>query len=204
VKVEDEPHHHLIFANHSVRALAVEIPPRHRTLCHQHNHDYLLYVAADAEIISAERDEEPVRHSYRDGNCEVLKAGLVHVVENLRDVSFRNVVVELMPGIDTLHPGRRQRVIAGDVRIRELVQDERLVACILEMSGPSEVEVWGPAVFASPYEQEVELLVAGTEVRKLSRFRDLLWLKPGDSAALRRTLSGKASVLMCSVGGLRS
>ena len=67
-----------------MRALAVEIPPHTRTLCHRHPHDYLLYVASGAEIISAARDEEPKKLNYVDGECELSKAGLVHVVENLR------------------------------------------------------------------------------------------------------------------------
>jgi quercetin dioxygenase-like cupin family protein len=92
VDIADEPHHHLVIANEYVRAFAVEIPPRTRTLCHHHPHEYLLYVAKGAEIISAARDEEPKRLNYVDGECELSKAGLVHVVENLGDGAFRNVV----------------------------------------------------------------------------------------------------------------
>ncbi len=98
VPIEQEPRHHLVIENEFVRAFAVEIAPHDRTLCHHHPHDYLLYVAGDAEIISAARDEEPKQLSYRDGECELLEAGLVHVVENLGDTAFRNVVVELLPG----------------------------------------------------------------------------------------------------------
>ena len=98
VPIEQEPRHHLVIENEFVRAFAVEIAPHDRTLCHHHPHDYLLYVAGDAEIVSAARDEEPKRLSYRDGECELLAAGLVHVVENSRDTPFRNIVVELLPG----------------------------------------------------------------------------------------------------------
>ena len=79
--------------------------PHDRTLCHHHANDYLLYVVGDAEIISAARDEEPKTLSYRDGECELLTAGMVHVVENLSDTAFRNVVVELLPRTGDLTRG---------------------------------------------------------------------------------------------------
>ena len=71
--------------NEFVRAFAVEIAPYDHTLCHHHPHDYLLYVVGDGEIVSAARDEEPKKLSYSDGECELLEAGMVHVVENLSD-----------------------------------------------------------------------------------------------------------------------
>ncbi len=105
VPIEQEPRHHLVIENELVRAFAVEIAPHDRTLCHHHPHDYLLYVAGDGEIISAARDEEPKQFSYRDGECELSPAGLVHVVENLGDTAFRNVVVEFLPKASSLRRG---------------------------------------------------------------------------------------------------
>ena len=107
VDIADEPHHHLVIANEYVRAFSVEMPAHTRTLCHRHPDEYLLYVASGAEIVSAARDEEPKRLSYVDGECELLKAGLVHVVENLGDGAFRNVVVELSAAGATLKRGTK-------------------------------------------------------------------------------------------------
>ncbi|MFZ0314317.1 MAG: cupin domain-containing protein, partial [Candidatus Korobacteraceae bacterium] len=105
VEIEQEPRHHLVFSNEFVRGFAVEIAPHDRSLCHHHPHDYLLYVASGAEIVSAARDEEPKKLSYRDGECELLEAGLVHVVDNRSDTPFRNVVVELLPRAGELGRG---------------------------------------------------------------------------------------------------
>lgn len=106
VEIEDEPRHHLVIANDFVRAFAVEIAPGERTLCHRHPNHYLLYVALGSEIISAARDEKPKQLNYRDGECEMSAAGLIHVVENLGDAPFRNVVVELLP-----RAGAQRRVV---------------------------------------------------------------------------------------------
>src|SRR5690349_24789440 len=97
VAIDEEPRHHLVIANEYVRAFVVEIAPHDRTLCHHHAHDYLLYVAGDAEVVSAARGEEPKPLSYCDGECEMSSAGLTHIVENLGDEPFTNIVLELLP-----------------------------------------------------------------------------------------------------------
>ncbi len=95
VPIEQEPRHHLVIANEFVRFFVVEIAPHDRTLCHHHAHDYLMYVMGEAEIMSAPRDGEPKTLTYHDGDCELSSAGLVHVVENLRETKFGNLLVEL-------------------------------------------------------------------------------------------------------------
>ena len=75
VEIEDEPHHHLIIANEYVRALAVEIPPHVRTLCHHHPHDYLLYVASgagDHQRGARGRAEGSCITSTANANCQRL------------------------------------------------------------------------------------------------------------------------------------
>ena len=160
VPIEQEPRHHLVIENEFVRAFAVEIAPHDRTLCHHHPHDYLLYVAGDAEIISAARDEEPKKLSYRDGECELLEAGLVHVVENLGDTAFRNVVVELLPGTDGLRRGDAPKVIKGEddgiqlfeeTKVTALFDDDRAAIFSIEIEPGAEVEIFGPALLATPY-----------------------------------------------------
>ncbi len=158
VPIEQEPRHHLVIENEFVRAFAVEIAPHDRTLCHHHPHDYLLYVAGDAEIISAARDEEPKKLSYRDGECELLEAGMVHVVENLGETTFRNIVVEFLPQEPAILSAERSRGRGAprskpygiarrkDVRIRQRFDDVRMAAVFqVSMESGAEVEICGPA-----------------------------------------------------------
>jgi quercetin dioxygenase-like cupin family protein len=149
VEIEQEPRHHLVFANEFVRGFAVEIAPHERSLCHHHPHDYLLYVARGAEIVSAARDEEPKRLSYSDGECELLEAGLVHVVENLSGTPFRNVVVELLPRTGGLRRGAGPDIIRGEAKVTPIFADEQAAIFSLEIEPGAEVEVSGPAVVAS-------------------------------------------------------
>jgi quercetin dioxygenase-like cupin family protein len=200
VPIEQEPRHHLVIENEFVRAFAVEIAPRDRTLCHHHPHDYLLYVAGDGDIVSAARDEEPKQLNYRDGECELLPAGMVHVVENLGDTAFRNIVVELLPGTSGLRRGDDPKLIAGEASITERFADERAAIFMIAMGIGSEVEVHGRVVVASPYEHEVELEnFRGDEV-KLSEFNNMAWIWSPLKAALRNVGDNPAKVVLFQIG----
>jgi len=193
VEIEDEPRHHLVISNEYVRALAVEIAPHERTLCHRHPHDYLLYVASGSEIISAARDEEPKRLSYRDGECELSSAGLIHVVENLGEASFRNAVVELLPRVGELRRGAPPNRITKGLDAVEvfdrttvigLLDEDRAAIFVVAVEPGAEVEIPGPAIVATPYGNRLNPDALGdVEVRNDSVF-DVAWVPPHETAIL--------------------
>lgn len=184
VPIDEEPRHHLVIDNEFVRAFAVEIAPRDRTLCHRHPHDYLLYVAGDAEIISAARDEKPKKLSYHDGECELSPAGLVHVVENLMDTAFRNVVVELLPGSGGLRRGAVPKLIRGEARIIPHFDDDRAAVFNIEMEPAADVAVNGPATVATPYGEGLNPEDIGAVTVNQNRISDLAWIPAGRQAIL--------------------
>ena len=197
VEIAQEPRHHLVIENEFVRAFVVEVAPHDRTLCHRHPHDYLLYVVGDGEIVSAARDEEPKQLSYRDGECELLQAGMVHVVENLSDRAFRNVVVELLPGGDRLRRGVEPLPIAGEANITRSFDDERAAILLLEMESGSEVLICGPVVVAgsSPGEIRLELGIAG-----LNDFNGLAWIPAGKKVRLQTPANAVRRALLFQLG----
>lgn len=202
VPIEQEPRHHLVIENEFVRAFAVEIAPRDRTLCHLHPHDYLLYVVGDGDIVSAARDEEPKKLSYRDGECELLEAGMVHVVENLGDTAFRNVVVELLPGAAGLRRGADPMVVAGEANITRRFEDERAVILLLEMKSGSEALICGPVVVAgSPDRGEVD----SGELYKVARVNDfsgLAWISEDKKVRLQTSANASRRALVFQVGNV--
>ncbi len=199
VDIADEPHHHLVIANEYVRAFAVEIPPRTRTLCHHHPHEYLLYVAKGAEIISAARDEEPKRLNYVDGECELSKAGLVHVVENLGDGPFRNVVVELDPAAAELKRGERPGAIAGDAKIQSILEEGPGAVFSIELEPSAELEIAGPAVIAAPYEPVMIREIEEFDV-PLDHFKKLMWVCAPRKVGVKNVAELPATVLVFAVG----
>lgn len=199
VDIADEPHHHLVIANDYVRAFAVEIPPHSRTLCHQHPHQYLLYVASGSEIVSAAREEEPKRLSYADGECELSKAGLVHVVDNLGDGAFRNVVVELQPATAKLKRGAKPLAIKGEPRIEEILSEAPGAVFTVMMQAGTEVEIAGPAVIAAPHEPVMVKEFDEFDI-PLDDFRKLMWVCAPRKVWMRNSGKLPAGVVILAVG----
>jgi hypothetical protein len=199
VAIDQEPRHHLVIANEFVRGFAVEIAPHDRTLCHHHAHDYLMYVAGDAQIISTPRDGDPQMHNHRDGDCELSRPGMVHVVENLTDTPFRNLLVESLAEASGLRPGPNPRIVSGEATITRHFAVERISVFLLEMEDGSEAELHGPAIVASPYKQEVEL-ATWQGAAKLAHFKELAWLEPFTAATLCNHANTAARVVCIVLG----
>jgi quercetin dioxygenase-like cupin family protein len=202
VEIEDEPHHHLIIANEYVRALAVEIPPGVRTLCHHHPHDYLLYVASGAAIISAARDEEPKQLNYVDGECELSKAGLVHVVENLDDKAFRNVVVELLEPLARLRRGPKPALSKGNAQIEQILEEEPGAIFSVTMEAAAELEISGPSVIASPHGGKIMMKELDEFDIPLDDFAKLIWVCARRKGGIRNAGLKPAQVVVFQTGGV--
>jgi hypothetical protein len=200
VEIEDEPRHHLVMANDYVRAFAVEVAPHERTLCHHHPNDYLIFVASGAEIISAARDEEPKRLSYAAGECELSRAGLIHVVENLRDRPFRNIVVELLPAVSGLRRGDNPQELTGDVAIKQAFDDTRGSIFEMKLQGGSDVAIFGPAIIASPDGHELGAVASGELEIKRDSICELAWLPAKERAKLRGSEKHGARIVVFQVG----
>ncbi|HLI62677.1 MAG TPA: hypothetical protein VKV05_04715, partial [Terriglobales bacterium] len=139
---------------------------------------------------------------YGDGECELGKAGLVHVVENLRATPFRNLVIELLPRVGELRrgPAPQRRLptekpsdtVATPLRLARAPKAEvlphfesnRIAVYRVDTDAGCETELTGPAIVASPYDSEIEL--EGPEGnQKLRHFCHLTWLAPSQKAILR-------------------
>jgi hypothetical protein len=108
-----------------------------------------MYVVGDAQIVSAPHDGEPKTHTYHGGDCELSPAGLVHVVENLRETAFRNVVVELLSALGESQPGSDPRIVEGNGTVQAIFQEKRISVWSLEIKPDAQVEACGPAIVAS-------------------------------------------------------
>jgi quercetin dioxygenase-like cupin family protein len=200
VPIEQEPRHHLVIANNFVRGFAVEIAPHDLTLCHHHEHEYLMYVVGGAQIVSAPRDSQPTTHSYRDGDCELSPPGLVHVVQNLRDTSFRNLLVELLPEAAELRRGSDLKAVAGDVLAEAIFEEERISVWSLQMKGDAEVEVYGPAIVATPYGDQLLPEAAGNITVKPDDVSSLGWIPMTCRAVLRSSPTTSERAILFQMG----
>jgi len=200
VLIEQEPRHHLVIVNEFVRAFAVEIAPHDRTLCHHHAHEYLMYVAGDAQIASAPRDGEPATHTYHDGDCELSPPGLIHVVKNLRDTEFRNLLVEFLPEFGDLRRGPVPTTTSVHVTISPRFEDKLSSVFLLQMDTGLQVEISGPAIVATPYNNPLEFAASQSSPRTLERFTDLVWIAPYIRARLRNPAASPARAVLVALG----
>ena len=200
VPIDEEPQHHLIVANEYVRAFAVEIAPQERTLCHHHPNDYFLYVASGAEIISAARDEEPKNLNYEDGECEWSSAGLTHVVENLGDTWFRNVVVELLPAASKLRRGEAPQPARGHSHVEEVLEETAGSVFHVSLTPGAEVQISGPAVLASAYDDKLTLKELDEFDIPLDEFRKPMWVCAPRQVEIRNSGQKPARVIVFQVG----
>jgi hypothetical protein len=200
VPIEQEPRHHLVIANDFVRVFAVEIAPHDRTLCHYHEREYLMYVAGDAQIVSAPRDGDPTTHSYHDGYCELSPPGLMHVVHNLGGTNFRPLIVELLAGMAGVPRGLDPKTVAGEANIARHFAENTASVFLLDVESESSVDICGPAVVASPYEHEVEVAMPQEGALSLAHYRHLFWLGPAARATLRGQADSAARAVLIAVG----
>ena len=200
IDIADEPRHRLIIGNEFVRAFAVEIAPGDRTLCHHHPHDYLFYVASGAEIISAARGEEPKRLHHEDGQCELSPAGLTHVVENLSGTPFRNVVVELLPRSESLRRGAPPTAAAGTAQPDMLLNEVPGAVFRVTMQPGAEVEIAGPAILASAYDDPLTLKEVDAFDIPLDNFCKLMWVCAPRQVAVKNLAKQTARLIVFQIG----
>jgi len=200
ISIADEPHHHLEIDNDWVRVYAVEIGPFQSTLCHLHALPYLMYVAGEAEIRNLPRTGEAEKHHFAANHCDFSPAGLEHIVENLGDAAFRNVIFEVLPAASQLHrPGLGSRQVAG-VHMKTLYSGDAVCAQLIELNSGSQVQITGPAILCSPYEDTVEFISSEHGTCKLDHFRQLEYLVNGSTGLLRCESGVPARVLVVTLG----
>jgi hypothetical protein len=169
-----------------------------------------MYVACIADIVSAPRNQDPETLRYKDQECVLAPAGMTHIVENLRDTPFRNIVAEFLPKARELRrtttpwPGRPTEGVfeinGKFVRIRRLFDDDGTAAIYsVSLQKNAEVEIQGPAIIASPYEASVEVEESEGRTVKLYSFNSLCWLSPG-KGVLRNTGAARATAVVFQIG----
>lgn len=96
VEITNEPHHHLVFENKSVRVFNVQVGPNTETQIHWHRHDYIAVTLAPAQISNNVKDKPPVIVNFTEGDSRFASATFAHSVRDLGPAPFRNVTVEIL------------------------------------------------------------------------------------------------------------
>jgi quercetin dioxygenase-like cupin family protein len=96
VELDQEPHHHLVYANDDLRIYDVVVPPHESTLLHQHDNDYIYVVLGDSEFTAQVPGQPAVQAQLPDGSVRFAKGGFAHVLTNDSNQPFRNITIVLL------------------------------------------------------------------------------------------------------------
>lgn len=157
IPLREEGHHHLIFHNSYVNVFFVEIPPHETTLPHHHDLPYVSIQPGGAD--AAPETPSSLRIGYATGNFS-------HAVTNSRDVTLRNIAVELVRPQGTVRD--RCAAIVSD-RVPDVCKEAPINA-----GNPSKhtplletdeilVESWefAPGASTPPLDDRLDMLIGG-------------------------------------------
>ena len=130
--------------------------------------------------------------------ANLSKAGLVHVVENLCDHAFRNVVVEVLPAAFQLRRGA-EPLIRGEAKVERVLSEEPGAIFVVEMQPGAEIEIAGPAVLAAPSGAVMVKELDEFDI-PLDDFRKLMWVCKPRKVGVRNGDSEATKVVVVEVG----
>lgn len=164
VEITNEPHHHLILQNESVRVFRVEVPPGDPTLMHHHAHDYVWTSLGAADINNQVEGKPPARLQFKDGETRFTAANFSHIVTDFAPAPFRNITVEILqdeklrnapsPWDPAKNEDRGLQVFTGGTKQILFVKDSVRV---------SELELQPGAVIPSHHHNGPHLVIAITD-----------------------------------------
>jgi quercetin dioxygenase-like cupin family protein len=97
VAIENEPYHHLLFANSTVKVLDVELPSGAQMAFHTHPTDHLAIVIAGGRLRNDILGRPPLEHfTGLPGSVVFIPAGPPHRQANIDDHAARWIAVELV------------------------------------------------------------------------------------------------------------
>ena len=96
VAVKDEPHHHLLLENDTVRVFRFELAPHGATLLHLHALPYLGIALGPADYVNAVAGKPETHATLEDAQISYSKGGFAHLVRTETDSRFYNFTIELL------------------------------------------------------------------------------------------------------------
>ncbi len=115
VEITSEPSHHLRFSEWGgPQVFSIELAPHASTLLHRHRHDYVSVTLGDAHVLDESEGKPPVDLKLIDGDTRFTPGNFAHVVKNLSDQPFRDVMIEFPSEWKTRHAASSRGKESGE------------------------------------------------------------------------------------------
>ena len=95
----DEPHHHVVFENSRVRVLMLELSRIESTQAYCYSHPYVYIVLGEGKSSTTAEGKGTFSHDWSGSETRLVYAPEKQVVRNESGVPFRELVVELLHGV---------------------------------------------------------------------------------------------------------
>jgi hypothetical protein len=96
VLAQHEPHHHVAYADATMRVLRVHVPPHDTTLLHEHGPDYFWIALGASEVVNARLGAPDATIKSSDVSVHYTPGKFAHVARNPGSTSFDNITIELL------------------------------------------------------------------------------------------------------------
>ncbi len=96
VLAKNEPHHHLVYEDSTLRVLRVRVPAHDTTLLHEHDPDYFWIALGASTVVNAKLGAPDATISSADLSIHYTLGSFAHVARNPGGVPFDNITVELL------------------------------------------------------------------------------------------------------------
>jgi len=96
VLAKNEPHHHLVYEDSTLRVLRVRVPAHDTTLLHEHDPDYFWIALGASTFVNAKLGAPDATVTSRDLGVHYTSGKFAHVARNPGNAPFDNITVELL------------------------------------------------------------------------------------------------------------
>jgi len=96
VLAKQEPHHHLVYEDSTLRVLRVRVPAHDTTLLHEHDPDYFWIALGASTVTNAKLGAPDATIASADLSIHYTPGNFAHVARNPGGAPFDNITIELL------------------------------------------------------------------------------------------------------------
>jgi hypothetical protein len=200
VPLKDEPHHHLLLENQSVRVFRLTLQPNEATLRHRHNGLFISVALRPATVANEVRGRQPIITNFSEGEVHSSR-GAVNITERNNSAEPIDILViePTTPSADPTAAPPLPELHLHSAAIGDLLSSNGIRGYVVRLAADGDIE--------RRREEHGSLIVAlddldlqdeagepnSREIRM--KTGDVLWVPPGTTHATRNMANAAISYL---------
>lgn len=195
IQVRDEPRHHNVFENESIRILDVYLPPKDTTLYHLHNTASVFIILANTNVSSQLMGKEPQKGANIAGivSYDSMNIPRLHRVWNEDTAWFHVMDIELT---GTKH--EKNIPVIQDLIIKLLFNELQVNGYTINMKTGNTLELPASAsgyLIISQTTSVIDYKINGISQHRILKPSHYIWVEPGRNFYLKANDTGNFVLL---------